>query len=197
MANFYQAYRRPLQIGEVMDFAAYGKYVCILTWNNAIDLMISIEGQSFFPIKAGMSVRLPDMDKAFYNLRFQNNTGAITVLEFALSDGSIQDNRFNTVGIVNVFVPGFAPAAGFNLVPCLAAAGGTVIVPANPARRSIIIRNLIGNTDTIYIGFDNTLTNAKYVIALAVGEVYTNSDYAGEIRGQAVVNLETVSYGEV
>jgi len=192
----YQSYARNLQVGQVYEANCTGKWLSILTWGNAIDLLVSIDGESFSPIKAGMSVKLGEIVKPFYYVRFQNITGAIVLLEFAISDGQIVDSRFNAVGVVNVITPGL-PAAAYGFVPCLAAAGGTLVIPANAARRSFFVQNLITNLGNHYIGFDGLLTNVNYGALLAPGMAYANDDYTGDVWAQAIVNLEAVSFIEV
>jgi len=197
MAQFYQSYARPLANNEIYEAYVYGKFVTILTWAAVIPLNISIEGQEFSPIFAGMSVRLPDIAKPFYYIRFQNVTGGVVILQYAVSDGEIIDSRFAVAGILPVIIPGLAPAAGYGLIPVSNVAPGTLVVPANAARRSVLIQNIVANGANMFIGFDNLLTNVNYVVELVPGQFYANSDYTGDIYVLAVVNLELVSYGEV
>jgi hypothetical protein len=196
MANYYQATRQTIPIGAIYEANVYGKFVAILTWASITDLLISIDGQAFSPVKAGMAIRLPDNSKAFYNIKFWNVTGGIMALEYAVSDGAIVDTRFNVAGVIPVIMPGTAVVPAYGLVPCLAAAGGSLVIPANAARRSILIQNLIGNAGNMYIGFDALLTNINYGVLLVPGAIYTTSDYTGDVWAQAVVNLENCNFIE-
>jgi len=90
---------------------------------------------------------------------------------------------------------GTSTAQGFNVVtldtdPHLA-------VAANTQRRSVIIQSAIANASTVYIGFDNTLTTSKYVVALKPGEIYSIDDYQGAIWASSVTSTDKISYGEV
>ena len=168
-----------------------------MTWANAVDLLVSIDGENFSPIKAGMSVKLAAVAKPFYTIQFQNITGGIVLLEYAISTGEIVDSRFNAVGVVVAAIPGLAVANGYGVIQISNVAPGTVVMALNIARRSFIIRNLAGNAGNMFIGFTNLLTNINYAIRLTPGEVYTNSDYTGVVYVLSTVNLEAVSFGEI
>jgi hypothetical protein len=199
MAQFYQSYARAIANGEIYEANCYGKFVSILAWPAVLPLLISIENQEFSPIWPGMSVRLPDVAKPFYVIRFWNNTGGAVALQYAVSDGEIVDSRFAVAGILPVFIPGLAPANGYGWVPVSNVAPGTLVVPANAARRSVIIQNLPPpiNAGNMMIGFDNLLTAVNYACLLQPGVPYVNTDYSGDIWVLSTVNLEAVAFGEV
>ena len=91
-----------------------------------------------------MSVKLPDTASNFAQVQFRNISGGTVDLEFAVSDGQIIDNRFTSVGTVNVLIPGKAIAIGFNALAISNVAPGTSIA-ANALRKSIFIQNLKAN----------------------------------------------------
>lgn len=60
------------------------------------------------------------------------------------------------------------------------------ILAANANRKSAILQANIDNTGNIYIGFDHTTTNTKYVVVLQAGDIFIFSDYNGAIWAYAV-----------
>ena len=196
--NIYQFISSTILNNEIRTFGCTGKYARILKWNSATPLKISFDGSSFQDISAGMFIKLSDSADPFTLIYVQNLTGGDLLLEMGISSGEIGDNRLTVTGTVISSIPGLAVAAGYGLVAISSAAGGTLVAASNAARRSIIIQNLKTNGGDMLIGFDTaTLDVTKYVVRLAPGDVYTNSDYTGAIYVQALINTEKVSFGEV
>lgn len=196
MSKFYEYILRPVLDNEIYEANVFGKFVSILAWGSTTDLLISIEGEAFSRIKAGMSVKLPDTAKPFYSIRFQNLTGGTVTLEYAVSDGQIIDNRLTVSGTVIASIPGKAAAIGFNALAISNVAPGTSIA-ANTARRSIFIQNLKANAGDMYIGTADTLTAAIYGRRLSPGDFHSFDDYTGAVYILSTVNNEKVSYIEV
>ena len=71
-----------------------------------------------------------------------------------------------------------------------------LILAANAARKGCIIQSAMSNTGQVYIGFDNTVTNNKWIAELQVGTAFTIDDYRGALYAWATVALQSVGYGE-
>ncbi|MDD3906536.1 MAG: hypothetical protein PHS46_08470 [Candidatus Omnitrophica bacterium] len=92
-------------------------------------------------------------------------------------------------------IKGVATPLGFDLVTL--DTDPHLVVAANTQRRSVIIQAALGNTSTVYIGFDNTTATTKYVVALKPGDQYSIDDYQGAIWASSATATDKVSYGEV
>ena len=112
---------------------------------------------------------------------------------------SIIDNRSpisDTLNDILEELRGNTTAGNFNTVQVSSGAGGTQIVAANTARKSLTIQNLTGNTGNLYLGFDNTVSATKCIICLAPGQAWSIDDYRGAVQGLQTVNNERATYGE-
>jgi len=55
------------------------------------------------------------------------------------------------------------------------------VLSLNANRKSAILQADVDNTSFITIGFDNTVSDTKYVIKLEAGDIFVFSDYLGEL----------------
>ena len=70
------------------------------------------------------------------------------------------------------------------------------IIAVNADRKGCNVQAKSTNTGIIYIGFDNTLTSAKWVAELQAGMAFSINDYRGDIYAIATVAGQLVGWGE-
>lgn len=80
------------------------------------------------------------------------------------------------------------------------AAAGLVqaqIIAANANRRSWHVQAGLGNAQTVWIGFDNTVTNLNAAAALVAGQSFWLDDYRGPVHAIAGGAGQVVHFSEV
>lgn len=192
-----------LAAGETRPLNQFGRYCRVLYNSIATDPMIRIGGEPEQVIPAGVGVDLYDgidPTQNFDQVTVRNPAGVAMDLVIGVSNAQIADSRLYLIGST-VFsdildqLKGGVAALNWGLVTVAGAA--TSIAASNTSRRSIMITALAANTGVIYIGYDNTVSNSKYIIALNAGDSWGADDYQGAVYGLAAVANEKVSLSEV
>lgn len=196
----YRSYTITLLPGQVFRISSYGSFLIILDNDIGTDPRMSINGDAFEEIPAGISVQLPPQEK-FQYLLLQNPDGADTMtLRFALSASLIQDNRLVISG--SVFTDILAQFNG-DLTPenwgddIAVGAAAVQLLAANANRKSLLVQSDIANPGIIYIGYDNTVGSTKKVATLLPGGAFSVDDYRGAIWAISGVPGNAVSASEV
>lgn len=70
------------------------------------------------------------------------------------------------------------------------------VIAANANRKACNVQSKSSNSDPIYIGFDNTVTSARWVFELMPGESLIMDDYRGPIYGISTAANQLVGWGE-
>ena len=76
-------------------------------------------------------------------------------------------------------------------------AAAVQILAANANRRSFHVQSALGNTQTIWVGYANTVTNINAAAALVAGQAFWLDDYRGPIYAIAGGAGQVVHYSEV
>lgn len=90
---------------------------------------------------------------------------------------------------------GDVAAEGYGRIAVGAAA--TQIRPALAARKSIFVQHSPAGVGVIYLGFDNTVTNANHFIELSPGAYWTADDYRGAVFAIRSAGATNAQFGEV
>ncbi len=139
-----------------------GAYVVALSATGGFDLAFG-DGP-FTPFLAGLKVQLAE-GETFKTLRVRDTTGNPNTIMVGVGFGDLTDARLNLSGSISI--TGSQNIASVADV-ALAAGATTQIVAANVARRSVIIKNLAANTQTMRIG--DAAAGAARGVELAPGE---------------------------
>ena len=70
------------------------------------------------------------------------------------------------------------------------------ILPANVARKACIIQAKSINPGIVYLGFDNTVHNTKWIAELQAGMSFSVDDYRGALWAISTTGNDYVGYGE-
>lgn len=184
--DFYRDFNFTLSAGQIIPVAAWGSYLTILDNNTAFDILVSIDGNAFQPIPAGVSVELPQ-DQSYAGFLIQNSSAGAMTVHFAISSGKIVDARFKTSATLNTSDANLLAELQGITTPGTFAADATVGVAAvsalasNAARKACLIQADATNTGKIFLGFDNTVTTVKKIITLSPGASFVVDDYRGDI----------------
>ncbi len=108
------------------------------------------------------------------------DTGAIATDTAVIAAELQGDQAFETVG------PEITPAA----------TTATIVLASNADRKGCVVQAKSTNTDPVYIGFDNTVTDTRWVVELQPGQGYTWDNYRGDIWSYAVPANQDIGYGE-
>lgn len=71
------------------------------------------------------------------------------------------------------------------------------VLAANADRKSFHVQASHGNAQTIWVGFDNTVTNLNAAAALVAGQSFWLNDYRGPVHAIAGGAGQTLHYSEV
>lgn len=198
MKTIYQYFTRTIAAGGIAELNIYSRFLILISNSSSSYIKISIAQQGFEKLPVGLSIGLPETD-TFNIVQFRNDTLVSMDIVFAVSNGNIVYSPIALLSatLTDIFneLKGVATNSFARIQVSNAAA--TVIKAASATRKSIKLCASPDNTDDIYIGYDNTVTNVKFVIKLVPGQTIELTDYLGAIYGWAVVNNEVVSYGEV
>jgi hypothetical protein len=153
-----------------------------------------------FDVRQGIGYTHP-FDKLHFTWTAQvGKTLTIYIANLAPDIFGIIDNRstvLSTAVLQNILaeLTGTSLAQGFNVITLNA--DPKLVVASNADRKSVLIQSAIANATVCYVGFDNSVTGSKYVIALLPGESYSVDDYLGDIYVSSATATDKVSYGEV
>lgn len=200
--SIFRNYTRAIAAGATEEINVYGRFLTLLEWDGALDPQISIGGQTAEDFPSGVAIELPaidGLDEFFGKLRITNPNATTQSIRIATSAGRIFDNRLQLSGTVfdNILTElrGDSVPESYGLVNATVAAA--LIVPANANRRSALIQNLPTNSYVKYVGFDNTVSAAKFVAMITPGQIFSTDDYRGDLYLASATGAENVSYGEV
>jgi hypothetical protein len=71
------------------------------------------------------------------------------------------------------------------------------VLAANANRKSFSIQAKSTNTGIVYVGYDNTVTSAKWWAELQAGQSCDGDDYRGALHAIATIAGQLIGYGEV
>jgi len=186
-----------------LEIGLAGNFIYALTVKNVTDwvnIRFNELRESTFRLTQQLGFYTP-----YYRFFLDNDAQAGAAITFVYGTLSkefldILDNRSAalqaaTLAGILAELQGDTADEGFNRVAVGAAA--TLIRAANANRKSIIIQHAPDGVGHVCLGFDNTVTVAKYFISLAPGDWYSVSDYRGTIYGIRTAGATNAQYGEV
>ncbi len=185
----YRYFSVTLSAGQVLPLNVYARYITILSNSITTNPEISIGGDQFETIKAGLSIELPEGEH-IQEIQLRNPAGGAMTLTFALSAGKITDASLVVSGIVDVS----ASADGMSTPAALTittAAPGAASISASSTRRGVIIQNQGPNP--VWVGDSNVDGASNRGIKIAVDDSII-LDFTGAIYMRSTGGNSTVSY---
>lgn len=111
---------------------------------------------------------------------------------------NIIDNRSATVaGITDILAELQGDLVPENWNQATIGLAQSQVLAANASRRSFSIQAKSTNTGIVYVGFDNSVTAAKWWAELQPGQSCDGDDYRGPLHAIATVAGQLVGYAEV
>ena len=111
---------------------------------------------------------------------------------------SVIDNRSVTaIGLADILAELQGDQLPENWNQAAVGVGQVQILAANAARKSFSIQAKSTNTGIVYVGFDATVTAAKWWAELQAGQSCDGDDYRGPLHVIATVAAQNVGYAEV
>ncbi len=125
-------------------------------------------------------------------------TDLLAALQAILIDtGNLANIKLDTANLAGILaeLQGPATAGTFGNEQVLVAATPTPILAAEPGRHACVVQAKPTNPAIVYVGFDNTVSNAKYAFALTGAQGYTFQDYRGPLYAYSVLGGDVIVYG--
>lgn len=91
---------------DIAERSVYGRFLTLLDNSALSDVEVSIAGDAFEALPAGISVEINDQEQSFTNLRFKNPTASVMAIKIALSSGRVLDNRLVASAELDVSITG-------------------------------------------------------------------------------------------
>ncbi len=115
----------------------------------------------------------------------------------ALDTNELNNIKLDTANLAAILaeLQGPATAGTFAGEQVLVAATPTPILAAEPGRHACVVQAKPTNPAIVYVGFDNTVSNAKYAFALTGAQGYTFQDYRGPLYAYSVLGGDVIVYG--
>ena len=111
---------------------------------------------------------------------------------------SVIDNRSVTaIGLADILAELQGDQLPENWNQAAVGVGQVQILAANAARKSFSIQAKSTNTGIVYVGFDATVTAAKWWAELQPGQSCDGDDYRGPLHAIATIAAQNVGYAEV
>jgi len=178
MGSYYQKVSMTLAAGESRPFAAYGSKLKLLSNSISTSPKIIIGSETEQEIDAGIGIKLSDDN--FNSLRFKNPhaTDSMTIT-FSVASGDVDDSRLVLSGTVNIHSSDTAQSGTFGNDVTTGTASKVVDKTNTTNGWRVFADN--NNSDVVYLGFDNTVSATKKVIALSAGMMYGEDNYKGDV----------------
>lgn len=189
--SVYQHIQITLAASEVREIAVAGSYLRILSNSITTDPYIQFDGGPRQVIKAGLGIKL-EFGKTFGRVTITNaDAGAAMTLKIACGDGSIDDSSF----VVSGTVPVQPSQSSTGTDAADVATGAAAKVFASATCKSVLIQADFTNGANVFIGFANTVSATRKVIALSPGMAYQFDNFNGDIWAFSVAAQKiSVSY---
>ena len=194
----YQYFKRMIAAGEIIDINAFGSLITLLKTDGTKNILISIAGQSFQELPAGISVKLLP-GEFFTKLQFQNTEASPVTIEFTLATGNINDNRISASlqqVLENVRDELKGSASGADNAKATVGVAAVVVLAANTSRKAFIVSAPAANTGKIYIGFTSGITTSKGIAELQAGMSLMLDDYQGTVYAISDTAAQSLYNGE-
>ncbi|MDD5692245.1 MAG: hypothetical protein PHP10_03605 [Candidatus Omnitrophica bacterium] len=175
----YRYFSVTLAAGQVLPINVYARYITILSNSIATNPEISIGGDQFETIKAGLSIELPEGDMV-QEIQLRNPSAGLMTLTFALSAGKIVDSSLSISGSINI-IDMTAAATGSLNVEAAVGAAQAVALAANPSRKSFSIQANPANTGNIYVSYFTGVDATHYKYILQPGQVLNDDQWKGAV----------------
>jgi hypothetical protein len=163
-----QPFERTLAASAVERIHAYGRFLTILQITNADEAYVQLPGQPFVPLDPAVSFELPQGSQ-FDHIQIKNpsTTTAITV-KFYLSEAPVVAGPGATLvdllSDIKTALVGTGTAVA-TIGPTTVGTAQVQLVAAAATARKVVIQAKSTNTDSIFVGLDNTVTTAANYIA--------------------------------
>jgi len=202
-----------LAAGANAQVSLRGGYVTILSVS-ASTVLLGIDDETPQQIISGLHIPAQGQ---FTHLRFMNIGGVAATVIFYVSDSQILDFRQSALSaaIANSLASIDADTDDLSDLPevlaqlqgdvtpenwdteiTLVAATAEEVLASNTDRKGCVVQAKSTNTDPVYIGFGDTVTDSKWVLELKPGQGYTWDNYRGPIWAYSDAGGDIVGFGE-
>lgn len=159
-------------------------------------IQISIDDDPLSDCPVGYEY-LEKKDDSFYkHIDFRNPNAAEVIIEYIMSTGLVRSSPTMTA-LDNILVElrGFATGEIWGTEKTIDVAQSQVMA-SNAFRHSGSVQAKSTNTGKIYIGYDDTVSETKWIAELQAGQSYSFDDWRGTIHAIASAVDQLLGYGE-
>ena len=175
----YRYFSIALAAGQVLPLNVYARYITILSNSITTNPEISIGGDQFETIKAGLSIELPEGEHV-QEIQLRNPAGGAMTLTFALSAGKITDASLVIAGSVNIVNVTASATGSLNAEVTVGLAQATALA-ANANRKSFSIQAEPANTGKIYVAYLTGCDTTHYKFILQAGQAFSDDVWKGAV----------------
>lgn len=175
----YRYFSVTLSAGQVLTVNVFARYVTILSNSISTNPEISIGGDQFETIKAGLSIELPEGDMV-QEIQLRNPAAGAMTLTFALSAGKITDSSLVIAGNVNIVDVTSAATGSLNIQAAVGALQATALA-VNVNRKSFSVQANPANTGNIYVSYFTGVDATHYKYILQPGQALTDDQWKGAV----------------
>lgn len=112
---------------------------------------------------------------------------------FAVQDNRSQGNQTTLLTTINTQLVGDATGTFASDVSLTAAATAVKVITGASVQVSWGVFADYANSDQIYLGFDNTTTNTKKMVALKAGQLFSIDNFKGDIYAYGATGTQKLS----
>lgn len=175
----YRYFSVTLSAGQVLPINVFARYITILSNSISTNPEISIGGDQFETIKAGLSIELPEGDM-IQEIQLRNPAAGAMTLTFALSAGKIIDSSLVIAGSVNIIDVTASATGSLNAEGTVGLAQATALA-ANANRKSFSIQAEPANTGLIYVAYVTGVDTTHYKVILQKGQFLVDDKWRGAV----------------
>lgn len=129
-----------LAAGVSRDVNIQGNFFRVLSTTGSADILVQIGSGRETPVPAGLGVDLPEGEK-FDKIRFRNSEGSQVVVQYAIGNGKILDDRSTFTGTVNTLEAVSNTLATPASISVPTTAPGSPQVAASTTTREVWVQN--------------------------------------------------------
>jgi hypothetical protein len=172
----FQYKTRTLAAGAVFSDYVVGNFFYLVSNTNAnaaTKLMVSFNDQATNVCPPGL-----EFDTNFTQINFNNSDVNPATIVYFVGNGRV---NFHSTAITGAISASPAQAASGTYAAQVAVGAAAKIFTASTSCYAIYLQTNPANANPVYIGFDNTVSATKYVLALTPGQIYTMNNYNGNL----------------
>ncbi len=174
----YQSITLVLLAGETRAVMAYGRYLRILDNSIATHPQVKIADNPEQELQAGVGIEIfGGQENSFSNVLVRNPAAGVMTLKIAISSGQIDDSRLTLTG--TILTQPAQTATGTDAADITTGAAAKVFSSASC--KSVLIQADFTNGANVFLGFANTVSATRKVIALSAGMAFQFDNFNGDI----------------